>query len=75
VTINRRQANITGLLVRDLYYPSSQNLIKRALHEITVVKRILIFFSYRLILSNAPNGTSLHHLTPNGQWSMVYCFI
>jgi len=44
MTFERRLANITGALVRGLCCPSSQNLIKKALHEITVVKAILILF-------------------------------
>jgi len=44
MTFNRRLANITGPLIRGLYCPSSQKLMKKALHEITVVKAILILF-------------------------------
>ena len=44
MTFDRRLANITGPLVQGLYCLSSQKLIKKALHEITVVKAILILF-------------------------------
>jgi len=43
MTVDRRLANITSL-VRGLYCPSYQNLINKALHEITVVKAISILF-------------------------------
>jgi len=33
---HRRLANITAPVVRGLYWPFSQNLVKKALHEITV---------------------------------------
>jgi len=36
MTFGRRLANMGAPVVRGLYYPSSQNLIKKALHEITV---------------------------------------
>jgi len=36
MTFNRRLANVTDLAVRGLYCPSTQNLIQKALHEITV---------------------------------------
>jgi len=38
MTFNRRQANITALIVRCLYCPYTQNLILTNLHEITVHK-------------------------------------
>ena len=44
MSIDRRLANIAGPLVWGSYCPSSQNQIKKALHEITVVKAILILF-------------------------------
>ena len=62
MTFNHRLANITTPLVRGLYCPSSQSLIKKALHEITVVKAILkYFFSCHSILSSAP--TAHHYIT------------
>jgi len=36
MTFDGRLANVKIPVVRGLYYPSSQNLIKKALHEITV---------------------------------------
>jgi len=38
LTFDGRIVNITGPLVRGLYCPSSQKLIKKDLYEITVVK-------------------------------------
>jgi len=38
------EANSTGPVVLGLYCPSCQNLMKKALHEITAVKAILILF-------------------------------
>jgi len=36
MTFDRRLANITALVVRRSYCSSSQNLVKKAMHEITV---------------------------------------
>jgi len=36
MTCDRRRTNITGPVVRGLYCPYTQNVIKRALHENTV---------------------------------------
>jgi len=36
MTFDRRLANIAAPVIRGLYCPSSQNLAKKALHEITV---------------------------------------
>jgi len=36
MTFDRRLANVTNPVVRGLYCPSTQNLIQKALHEITV---------------------------------------
>jgi len=36
MTFDCRLANVSALLVRGIYCPSSQNLLKKALHEITV---------------------------------------
>jgi len=36
MTFDRRLANITDPVVRGLHCPSTQNLIQKALHEITV---------------------------------------
>jgi len=36
MTFDHRLPNIRAPVVRGLYCPSSQNLIKKALHEITV---------------------------------------
>jgi len=35
MTFDRRLANVTDPVVRGLYFPSTQNLIQKALHEIT----------------------------------------
>jgi len=36
MTFDRRLANVTDPVVRDLYCPSTQNLIQKALHKIMV---------------------------------------
>jgi len=36
MTFDRRLANVTDPVVRGLHYPSTQNLLQKALHEITV---------------------------------------
>jgi len=36
MTFDRRLVNVTDPVVRGLYWPSTQNLIQKALHEITV---------------------------------------
>jgi len=36
ITFDRKLANVTDPVVRGLYCPSTQNLIQKALHEITV---------------------------------------
>jgi len=36
MTFDRRLANVTDPVVRGLYCPFTQNLIQKALHEITV---------------------------------------
>jgi len=36
MTFDRRPANIEASVIRGLYCPSSQNLMEKALHEITV---------------------------------------
>jgi len=36
ITFDRRLANVNDPVVRGLYCPSTQNLIQKALHEITV---------------------------------------
>jgi len=70
MTIDRRLANITGPLVRGLYCPS-QNLIKKSLHEITVVNAIVILCLLSFDSCQRP-GTSLHHPTPR-QWWQISC--
>jgi len=67
MTFDRRLANITGS-ARGLYCSSSQKLTKKALHEITGVKPILILF-LSFDSQQRPNSTSLlHHLTPRHWW-------
>jgi len=52
-----RLANVRAPVVDDLYCPSSQNLIKKALHEITEYSQLAwFFFSCRWFLSNAPTA-------------------
>ena len=71
MTFDRRRVNSTGPLVRGLYCPSSQKLIRKALHEITVVKAILILSSYRSILNNVP--TAHHYITwPHGRAQKIF---
>jgi len=36
MAFDRRLANVTDPVVRGLYCPSTQNLIQKAMHEITV---------------------------------------
>jgi len=36
MTFDRKLANVTDPVIRGLYYPSTQNLIQKSLHEITV---------------------------------------
>jgi len=39
MTFDRRLANVSYPVVRGLYCPSTQNLMQKALHEITVISQ------------------------------------
>jgi len=51
MTFERKSANFRASVVHGLYCPSSQNLMKKALHEITVniFKASLILFPLSLV--------------------------
>jgi len=73
MTFGRRLANVTDPVVRGLYCPSTQHLIEKALHEITVNSQsfTLIFFLLSFDPQQYSNGTSLHYLTTR-HWQQIF---
>jgi len=75
MSFGSRLANVRAPIFRSLYCTSSQNLIKKALPEITANSQGLLksLFSYRWFLSYAPTAHHNINLTPR-HWRRRYCW-
>jgi len=80
MTFDHRLTNVTDLAARGLYCPSFQNLIKKALHEITVNSQSLLNLFAPIVPSSAVlqrHITSLHMsaLATNISWHASCYFL
>jgi len=74
MTFDLRLANITDPVVRDFYGPSTQNLMKKALYEITVNSQGWLnpfSHTFRSLATPQRHIITIHHLTPR-RWRRTF---